>query len=135
MWAKVWPRSRYGFVLSLVQEALAELTQENYEKMRAACLQALQFRNELQESDLLDHFLSWLEASWTQQEKYGEQIAFFSQYIERYPRDAGAYSARAAGLWYSGQLQKAVVDYSHVLELKPLDIGSLSGRGQVLAEM
>jgi tetratricopeptide (TPR) repeat protein len=122
-------------MLSFVREAFAQVELEEYEKACAGCLRALDFRTELQRSGLLEHVLYSLSAIWLLQERYGEVIAFFSQYIERYPDDAAAYTARAGGLWYLGQLKEAVSDYSRALELKPSNIVSLSGRGQVLAEM
>jgi tetratricopeptide (TPR) repeat protein len=84
---------------------------------------------------LLDYVLMALDGTFLMQEKYDEEISFFSDYLGRYPRDSMAYCARAAAFWYSDQLQRATEDYSHVLELKPDHIFALSGRGQVLAEM
>jgi tetratricopeptide (TPR) repeat protein len=52
----------------------------------------------------------------------------------RYSEDSEAYSGRAEALWYTGRLQDAIRDYSRALELKPNNIMSLSGRGQVLGE-
>src|SRR5258708_6091250 len=135
MWAKLLPRSRYGRVLSLVREALVQLQLAEYEKSRDACLRVLEFRNELQRSGLLEYVLNALAAGWTFQERFHEEIVFFSQYIENHPGDAAAYSARAGALWYLGQLQQAISDYSRALELKPSHIESLSGRGQVFAEL
>jgi tetratricopeptide (TPR) repeat protein len=76
-----------------------------------------------------------LGSTWALTEKYEDAIAFFSEYLTRYPEDSAAYCGRAESLWCAGRLQEAIRDYSRALELKPSDIPSLSGRGQVLAEV
>ena len=53
----------------------------------------------------------------------------------QYPDDAAAHRGRGAALWYLGDLSGAFTNYSCALELKPNDVLSLSGRGQILAEM
>jgi len=72
-----------------------------------------------------------LGATWLLKERYEDGVAFFSRYIDRYSEDSEAYSGRAEALWYT---EDAIRDYSRALELKPKNIVSLSGRGQVLGE-
>jgi tetratricopeptide (TPR) repeat protein len=98
-------------------------------------LQVLDSRDDIQDAATIEWLLSCLEATWLFTDKNEEAIIFFSEYISRYPNDSTAYWARAASLWYLGQLQEAIRDYSRALELKPTDILSLCGRGQVLAEV
>jgi tetratricopeptide (TPR) repeat protein len=118
----------------LVLDSQAPLLAEEYEKARAILLEALEFRDRVNDSATIHSLITSLEATWLFTEKYDEAIAFFSTYILRYPEDYAAYSARAAALWYSGRLQEALHDYCRALELNPKDPVSLSGRGQVLAE-
>ena len=120
---------------SLVQEGYDQLKLEEYEKARATFLQALDLRDELENSGLLEYVLTGLDTTWLLTEKFDEGITFFADYISRYPDDSAAYCGRAGALWYSGQLEKAIHDYSRMLELAPSNIMALSGRGQVFAEM
>jgi tetratricopeptide (TPR) repeat protein len=119
----------------LVLDAQALLLVEEYEKARAILLKALEFRDRVNDSATIHSVLTSLEATWLFTEKYDEAIAFFSEYILRYPGDCAAYSARGAALWYSGRLPEALHEYGRALDLNPRDLLSLSGRGQVLAEI
>jgi tetratricopeptide (TPR) repeat protein len=122
-------------VYQLLQKAQAHLELEEYDQARGPLLRAIEFRGRLNDAAAIDYILSALDATWSFTEKYENGIAFFSEYIGRYPKDSEAYVGRAGNLWYTGQLQEAIRDYSSALELKPNDIGSLSGRGQLLAEV
>ena len=126
---------RLSEVHRLIHLAYGHLLMEEYDEARSVLLQASQFRNAVTEPQTIDFILTSLESTWIFTEQFHEGIAFFSDYINGYPKDFAAYRARAALLWYSGQLQEAVEDYSSSLELKSADIVSLSGRGQVLAEL
>lgn len=119
----------------LVLDAQAPLLAEEYEKARIILLEALKFRGSVNDSATIHSLLTSLEATWLFTEKYDEAIAFFSAYILGYPEDSTAYPARGAALWYSGHMQEALHNYCHALELNPRDPVSLSGRGQVLAEV
>jgi tetratricopeptide (TPR) repeat protein len=122
-------------VYQLLQKAQAHLQLEEYDMARASLLRALESRDRLKDARVITYILSGLEATWLFTERYEDGIAFFSEYLGRYPADSAAYSGRAAVLWYAGRLQDAIRDYSRALELNPTHILSLTGRGQVLAEM
>jgi len=108
---------------------------EEYDKARAPLLQAIRSRDNINEPDTISYILMSLGATWVLTEQYEDGMAFFSEYLSRYPEDSAAYCGRAEALWYAGRLQEAIRDYSRALELKPSDVLSLSGRGQVLAEV
>ena len=126
--------SRDG-VYQLLQEAHAHMRLEEYDKARASLLRAIGFRDSINEAHTISYILMSLGSTWVLTEQYEDGMAFFSEYISRYPEDSAAYCGRAEALWYTGRLQEAIRDYSRALELKPSDILSLSGRGQVLAEV
>jgi len=122
-------------VYPLLQEAHAHMLLEGYDKARAPLLQAIRSRDNINEPDTISYILMSLGATWALTEQYEDGMAFFSEYLSRYPEDSAAYCGRAEALWYAGRLQEAIRDYSRALELKPSDVLSLSGRGQVLAEV
>jgi len=84
---------------------------------------------------MIDYILTSLCWTWLVQEQYDEAISFFNKDITKYSGDWAAYCERAAALWYSGRFQESIQDYSRALELKSNNIQSLSGRGQVFAEI
>jgi len=118
-----------------MKDAYDCLNSEDYLAARQILLGALEFRDQIQDAPTVDWLLGSLEATWLFQDQFREQISFFSDYLERYPRDYGAYRGRASASWYLGKLDDAINDYSRVLELSPTDILSLAGRGQVFAEL
>jgi tetratricopeptide (TPR) repeat protein len=118
----------------LLQEAHAHLQLEDYDKARAPLLQVLLSRDSIREPETIDYALMSLGSTWLLTGQYADGISFFSEYLSRYPEDSAAYRERASALWYAGRFEGAIGDYSRALELKPTDILSLSGRGQVLAE-
>jgi tetratricopeptide (TPR) repeat protein len=120
---------------SLVFNAQSHIKRERYDEARAVLLQALKFRDTMKNSATIDWVLESLGDTWLLTEEYGEGIRFFSDYIDSYSEDAAAYRERASIRWYAGQLDEAIEDYSRALELKEGDVVSLSGRGQVLAEV
>jgi tetratricopeptide (TPR) repeat protein len=122
-------------VYQFVQEAYAHLRVEEYEKARVPLLGAIGLRDSINDPKVVSYILGALGSTWLLTEHFEDEIAFFSEYILRYSGDSTAYCERAAALWYSGRLQEAARDYSRALELQPNDTLSLSGRGQVLAEM
>jgi tetratricopeptide (TPR) repeat protein len=107
---------------------------EEYDEARASLLQAIMARDSINEPETISYVLLSLASTWLLTEQYEDGIAFFSEYVSRFPEDSAAYCGRAEALWYTGRLQEAIRDYSRALELKPGDILSLSGRGQVLGE-
>jgi tetratricopeptide (TPR) repeat protein len=137
--ATLSPRARkaesHSKVYQLLQEAHAHMRLEEYDKARASFLQAIGSKDSINEPDTISYVLMSLASTWLLTEQYEDGIAFFSEYLSRYPDDSAAYCGRAEALWYTGRLQEAIRDYSQALELKPSDISSLSGRGQVLAEV
>lgn len=124
-----------GNVYQLLQEAHAHMQLQEYDKARVLLLQTIGYRDSIRDPTAISYILMALGTTWLLPEKYEDGIAFFSGYINRYPEDSEAYCARAEALWYTGRLQDAIRDYSRALELKPSDISSLSGQGQVLAEV
>jgi tetratricopeptide (TPR) repeat protein len=118
-----------------IYEVHSELVSKNYDKARDLLLQALKHRDKIEDPAIRDGLLQSLEVTWLFADKYEEAISFFSEYTKHYPQDLAATRGHAAALWYSGKFQDAAHKYSHVLELSPNDILSLSGRGQVLAEL
>ena len=118
----------------LMYEVHDQPVQKNYDRARELSLQAMRFRELIQDPSIVGFFLSSL-ATWLLTDQYPEAISFFSKHFDRYPQDFAALRWRAAALWYMGKLQEAINDYSRVLELAPNDILSLSGRGQVLAAL
>ncbi len=119
----------------LLQRAHAHLRLEEYDEARPFLLEVIASRDSINDPDVIAYTLSALDATWLLTERYEDGIAFFSEYINRYPTDPEAHSGRAAALWYLGRHQDAIRDYSRALELKPSHILSLSGRGQVFAEV
>jgi tetratricopeptide (TPR) repeat protein len=119
----------------LVLEAHPHLRAEEYDKARAVFLEALKFRARVNDSATIHSLLTSLEATWPFTQKYDDAIAFFAEYVRVYSGDSAAYAARADALWYSGRLHETLDDYCRAVELNPGDPLSLSGRGQVLAEI
>jgi tetratricopeptide (TPR) repeat protein len=122
-------------VYQIIHEAHARLLSQDYENARALLLPAIGSRERLKDPAAINYILMALEATWLFTEQYEDGIAFFSQYISGYTEDSAAYQGRAANLWYAGRLREAIRDYSRALELRPREIWTLSGRGQVLAEL
>jgi len=121
-------------VYLLIHRAHTHLQLEEYERARSLLLEAIQYRESLDDPGATSFILSGLDATYLLTERFNDGIMFFSKYIARYPEDPDAYSGRAASLWYTGRFHDAIRDYSRALELKPNHLLSLSGRGQVLAE-
>lgn len=128
------PDSAVSPLYPLLHEANVQLQREQYDKARPFLLQALEYRDEIDDAATIDYLLHSLGASWIFTEKYDEGIAALSEYINRYSKDAVAHRECGALRWYSGQLEPAIQDYSEALALRPRDLLSLSGRGQLLAE-
>src|ERR1700730_11463023 len=122
-------------VYRLLQEAYAHLRLEEYDKARAPLWERIGSRDSINESKTISYILTSLGSTWLLTEQFEDEIVFFSEYISRYPKDSPAYCERAGAFWYTGRLEEATRDYSRSLELEPNEILSLSGRGQVLAEM
>lgn len=118
-----------------LNEAHALLKKESYDRAREVLLRAVKLRDRVQDAKTIDWILTSLASTWLFQDRFEEQIAFFSDYISRHPHDCAAYRNRAEALWYSGKLREAVEDYSRAVKLEPTDLQSRSGRGQVLAEL
>jgi tetratricopeptide (TPR) repeat protein len=127
----VYPRDLYPMQM----EAHACLVAKNFSKAQQILLEAIEHRPGIIDSKTTDWILDGLERAWISQEKFDEQVAFFSDYVTRFPGDAAAYRGLGAALWYLERLPEAVADYSRAIELNPTEILSRSGRGQVLAEI
>jgi len=98
-------------------------------------LRGIKHRDQIEDPAIADYLLESLGATWLLTEKYEEAISFFTEYSKKYPQDSAVYVGYGWALWYSGKLQESIREYSHALELRPNDILSLSGRGQVLADL
>jgi tetratricopeptide (TPR) repeat protein len=118
-----------------IYEVQNELVNKKYDKARDLLLRAIRHRDKIEDPAVADYVLQSLEVTWLFTDKFEEAISFFSEHIKRYPQDSAAYLGYASALWYRGNLREAVDKYSQALELKPNNILSLSGRGQVLAEL
>jgi tetratricopeptide (TPR) repeat protein len=118
----------------ILQKAHAHLLSGDYDKARDLLLEAIGSRERINEPETIEYILISLSSTWLLTEKFADGIVFFSEYVSHYPEDSTAYGERAAAFWYTGRLEEAIRDYSRALELRPTDILSLSGRGQVLAE-
>jgi len=119
----------------ILEQAVAHLQRQQYDKARPLLLTILKFRSHINDQNWLNYVLMSLGNTYLLTEEYEGGISFFSEYINLCPEDAGAYRERAALLWYTGHMRDSVRDYSRVLELKPEELLALSGRGQVLSEL
>lgn len=119
----------------LLKSAYSDIELKNFGDARRRLLEALEYREQIKDRALIVTLLNHLGATWWLQDEYRQGVDFFSAYITRYPEDAEAYSQRATMLWYTGDPQKAVGDYSRALKSDPNDIFALSGRGQALVEI
>jgi len=139
--ARLSQPNKKGELVYLVQEGQAQLTLEQYEKARTAFFRVRELvlesgsRDKPEASVFLQYVLRMLETTWLMTEQLDEQITFFSEHINRYATDPAAYCGRASALWYSGQLQKAIDDYSRAIDLMPANVLALSSRGQIRAEL
>lgn len=119
----------------LIQSGFAALQAEQYESARAAFSEALQFRDRFKGTQVSDWLLIALHSAYLLDEKFEDEIIFFSDYIKRYPDDVLANCARGTAFWYMENWAPAVNDFSRMLEINPEDIVAFANRGQVLAEM
>jgi tetratricopeptide (TPR) repeat protein len=106
-----------------------------FDGARELLLKALELRNQFTDAGAIEYILTSLDSTWLFADRYDEAISFFSGYIDRHPQEPAAHRARAGNLWYAGRLEEAIHGYSRALELKKNDIPSLSGRGQIMAEI
>jgi tetratricopeptide (TPR) repeat protein len=118
-----------------IHEARGCLRSEQYDQARILLLRVIAERERITNPKVIRYLLSALASTWLYTEKYEDGITFFSGYIDRYPNDPMAHSARAGIFWYMGKLPDAIRDYSRALELGPNERVSRFGRGQVLAEL
>ena len=79
----------------LMSLAYSSFQQGDYVGARQLLLKALEHRNEIQDTAIVVWVLTCLASTWEQSELYRERTEFFSNYIERYPNDAIAYTLRA----------------------------------------
>jgi tetratricopeptide (TPR) repeat protein len=110
-----------------------DIRNKNYADARRRLLEVLDHRDQLHDPVPIAHVLGFLSQTWLYADQYHEAVEYFTSYIARYPGDSTAYEDRAACLWYSGETEAAINDYSRALELSPTSILALAGRGQVVA--
>ena len=121
----------------LFNEGRKDFEANRHDEVRRRLLPFLARRDEIENLRLFGPLLSILCTTWLCEDQYGAAIEFFSDYIRSYPDDALGYHHRALALWYEGQLEHAVQDFSRVLEStsdNTLMMLALSGRGKVFAE-
>jgi tetratricopeptide (TPR) repeat protein len=121
-------------VRSMVDLAYSYIRHGDCPGARELLLKALTRRDEIRDTAAVNRILELLAWTWTVTDQHREKVDFFSQYLSRYPKDVGAHTLRAGALWYAGELEQAVADYSAALELDPNEILARMGRGQVYAE-
>jgi len=114
--------------------AYSYIQQGDYVAARELVSKALDQRDEIRDVATLNWLLELLAWTWTATDQHRHKAEFFSQYLSRYPKDVRAYTLRAGALWYSGELEQAVDDYSTALKLDSNEILARMGRGQVYAE-
>ena len=114
--------------------AYSHIRQGDYVAARDVLLKALSQRDKIRDVAVLNWLLELLSRTWTATDQYRDKAEFFSQYLSRYPADVRAYTLRAGALWDSGELDRAVEDYSTALTLNPGEILARLGRGQVYAD-
>jgi len=114
--------------------AYADLNLKNYEAARERAFEVLKRADEIADRALLECAFSYVNFSWLCADQCAESVKFFSDYIERHPNESAAYHQRAIALWYFGQSQAAVDDFSRALELNPHERMVLSSRGQALVD-
>jgi tetratricopeptide (TPR) repeat protein len=119
----------------LIKNGFTAYQSREYEKAATAFSEALQFRDILKGSSVLDWLLWALQSAYLLDERFDEAIMFFSGYLSRHPGDTAAYSGRATAFWYAENWIPAVNDYSQILQADRENIEALANRGQVFAEM
>ncbi len=127
-------KSAPGVVKARGELAYSYIQQGNYVAARELVSKALDQRDEIRDVATLNWLLELLAWTWTATDQHRQKTEFFSQYLSRYPKDVRAYTLRAGALWYSGELEQAVDDYSTALKLDSNEILARMGRGQVYAE-
>jgi len=86
----------------MMKEGHELLKAEEYEKAQRIYLRMAEFRERLLDEATIEWILTGLAATWLLRNRFDEQIAFFSEYLHRYPNDCAAYCERAGALWYCG---------------------------------
>ena len=119
---------------ALMRDARIKILDGRYEGAAEALVRPLRERAEIEDPAIVDYLIQSLGTAWILSDRYEDSISFFNKHIEKFPDDAEAYHERGCAYWYSGQLDKAIFDYSRTLELRSGRILALSGRGQVYAE-
>lgn len=76
---------------SLIREAYGYALANEHEKARAAALEAVKYRDDIKEPQIIKYLLTTIEATWLLTGEYEEAIDFFSEYLSRYPLEATAY--------------------------------------------
>jgi tetratricopeptide (TPR) repeat protein len=119
-----------------IAHAHVRLQNQEYDGVRPVLVRLLERKSESVNPDATeDYLLRCLLLTWISTERYEEGILFYSTHLEQNQASARAYSSRAALRWYQGDMDHARNDYQEALRLAPNDIESLSGYGQMLAEV
>ena len=121
-------------LMPLLEVAFSFIQKEDYVAARELLLRAVERRSEIRDPSIVIWLLETLAWTWTYTDQYRDRTDFFTEYIAMYPNDGIAYAMRAGSLWYSGELQPAIDDYSRAMELAPKYVVAHMGRGQVFVE-
>ena len=115
-------QSAPGAVKARGELAYSYIQQGNFVAARELLLKALDQKDEIRDVVTLNWLLELLAWTWTATDQYRDKAEFFTQYLSRYPKEVRAYTLRAGALWYSGEPEQAIDDYSTALKLDPNEI-------------
>jgi tetratricopeptide (TPR) repeat protein len=87
------------------------------------------------EESLTDYGLILLHNIWMDGDSHPKAVEFYTSYMQEHPDSLLPYKLRAEHYWYNAESERALEDFSRVLEFDSQDSGNLLGRGQVFVEL